>query len=390
MDMEQIAKLLGVSKTTVHYAIRNTGRLSEKTRTRVLKAVHETGYRPNALARSFRRRRADTLGVVLVTLTNSITLIFSKGWRTSPGRPGTPCWWPGRHGKSEVERELVEVFMEQGADGLIVVPCHPKQNQGYYQGLIEKGTLAEVPAPDSRAWRSRHAAAAFPGRIAADLDAGTGRHGSLRHLSPGLEGSQPLGREHATVPAASAHSAFADRVRMRDVSSRPGRRHRSRGSAPQHAGVGAAHSARALFGILVRPVSLEHAHRHAAIEPGTPTAGPLRLRVLPCFEDAGGPPAGGHDRRSRADPYRGKDHPRMDVRLAQESPGLRGHRGHAQFPTHGCGCARHHGISDVAEYAVSARGRHPVCPRNPPRNRPTRKPAPASTASLSALPAMPP
>ena len=71
LDMEAIAKLLGVSKTTVHYAIRNTGRLSEHTRKRVLKMVEAKGYRPDGLARSFRRRRSDTLGVVLVTLTNS-------------------------------------------------------------------------------------------------------------------------------------------------------------------------------------------------------------------------------------------------------------------------------------------------------------------------------
>lgn len=140
MDMEQIAKLLGVSKTTVHYAIRNTGRLSEKTRTRVLKAVHETGYRPNALARSFRRRRADTLGVVLVTLTNSIHAHLLEGVEDVARQNRHTMLVACSHGKSEVERELVEVFMEQGADGLIVVPCHPKQNQGYYQGLIEKGT----------------------------------------------------------------------------------------------------------------------------------------------------------------------------------------------------------------------------------------------------------
>ena len=57
LDMEAVARLLGVSKTTVHYAIRNTGRLSDETRKRVLKLVEAKGYRPNGLARSFRRQR---------------------------------------------------------------------------------------------------------------------------------------------------------------------------------------------------------------------------------------------------------------------------------------------------------------------------------------------
>src|SRR5215468_5025862 len=79
MDMDAIASLLGVSKTTVHYAIRNTGRLSEQTRKRVLKMVDSVGYRPDGLARSFRRRRTDTLGVVMVTLTNSIHAHLLEG-----------------------------------------------------------------------------------------------------------------------------------------------------------------------------------------------------------------------------------------------------------------------------------------------------------------------
>ena len=54
VDMDVIANLLGVSKTTVHYAIRRTGRLSDRTRKRVLKMVDSMGYRPDRLARCAR------------------------------------------------------------------------------------------------------------------------------------------------------------------------------------------------------------------------------------------------------------------------------------------------------------------------------------------------
>jgi len=139
MDMEQIAKLLGVSKTTIHYAIRNTGRLSDQTRTRVLKAVQDIGYRPNALARNFRRRRADTLGVVLVALNNSIHAHLLEGVEGIARQNRHTMLVACSHGKPDLERELVEVFMEQGADGLIVVPCHPAKNRIYYRELIERG-----------------------------------------------------------------------------------------------------------------------------------------------------------------------------------------------------------------------------------------------------------
>jgi len=166
MDMEQIAKLLGVSKTTVHYAIRNTGRLSAATRKRVLKMVQELGYRPNALARSFRRSRADTLGVVLVTLANSIHAHLLEGVESVARQNGYTMLVACSHGKSETERELIEVFMEQGVDGLIVVPCDPKQNQDYYRGLIEKGIRLvfvdrEIPGLDAEIVTTDHEKGAY-------------------------------------------------------------------------------------------------------------------------------------------------------------------------------------------------------------------------------------
>src|SRR6266550_2477197 len=82
IDMAAVARMLDVSKTTIHYAIRNTGRLSAATRKRVLKAVETIGYRPDGLARSFRRGRTDTLGVVVATLTNSIHAHLLEGVET--------------------------------------------------------------------------------------------------------------------------------------------------------------------------------------------------------------------------------------------------------------------------------------------------------------------
>ncbi len=138
--MEAIAKLLGVSKTTVHYAIRNTGRLSDETRKRVLKMVEAKGYRPDGLARSFRRQRSDTIGVVLVTLTNSFHAHLLEGAETIAQQHRHTVLVSCSHGRSDVERELVEVLLEKGADGVIIVPADPVLNRDYYQRLLDRHT----------------------------------------------------------------------------------------------------------------------------------------------------------------------------------------------------------------------------------------------------------
>jgi LacI family transcriptional regulator len=116
LDMDAIARMLGVSKTTVHYAIRNTGRLSEHTRKRVLKTVESMGYRPDGLARSFRRRRTDTLGIVVVTLTNSFHAHMLEGVEVIAQEFKHAILVACSHGHSDKERELVNVFLEKGVN----------------------------------------------------------------------------------------------------------------------------------------------------------------------------------------------------------------------------------------------------------------------------------
>ena len=166
MDMETIADLLGVSKTTVHYAIRNSGRLSDKTRKRVLKMVEARGYRPDGLARSFRRRRSDTLGVVLVTLTNSFHAHLLEGAESVAQLHRHTVLVACSHGRSDVERNLVEVFLEKGVDGVIVVPADPALNKEYYHGLIQQGIRLvfvdrEIPGLDAEVVSTDHEKGGF-------------------------------------------------------------------------------------------------------------------------------------------------------------------------------------------------------------------------------------
>lgn len=63
ISMETVARRLGVSKVTVSNAMRGSGRISEVTRRKVLKAAEELGYRPNplvaALMSGLRKQRSS-------------------------------------------------------------------------------------------------------------------------------------------------------------------------------------------------------------------------------------------------------------------------------------------------------------------------------------------
>ena len=65
-----IAKAVGVAKSTVANALSGKGTVSEATRQRILQCAQEMGYRPNVVARSLYSHKTFTLALILPTIAN--------------------------------------------------------------------------------------------------------------------------------------------------------------------------------------------------------------------------------------------------------------------------------------------------------------------------------
>jgi LacI family transcriptional regulator len=63
--MRDVAERAGLSVSTVSHVINNTRAVSDESRQRVMAAMEELEYKPNALARSLRRRKTNTLGMIV-------------------------------------------------------------------------------------------------------------------------------------------------------------------------------------------------------------------------------------------------------------------------------------------------------------------------------------
>ncbi len=70
MRIKDVARVAGVSTATVSHVVNKTRFVTEATRARVLRAVEECGYYPNAHARSLASGRSNTLGLVISDITN--------------------------------------------------------------------------------------------------------------------------------------------------------------------------------------------------------------------------------------------------------------------------------------------------------------------------------
>ena len=74
MTLEEIAKLAGVSRSTVSRVINNHPNVSPEVRERVWKVIRELDYQPHAAARSLATRRTQVLGLIIP---QAVTILFT-------------------------------------------------------------------------------------------------------------------------------------------------------------------------------------------------------------------------------------------------------------------------------------------------------------------------
>ncbi len=68
--IKDVAKLAGVSITTVSRTLNNTAPVNEKTRAKIMKAIEELDFSPSIIAQGMRTKKSKTLGVIIPDFMN--------------------------------------------------------------------------------------------------------------------------------------------------------------------------------------------------------------------------------------------------------------------------------------------------------------------------------
>jgi DNA-binding LacI/PurR family transcriptional regulator len=71
ITIKDIAKVLGLSTSTVSRALRDSYEISPETKARVLEYARENNYRPNPIALSLKEKRSSSIGVLVSEIANS-------------------------------------------------------------------------------------------------------------------------------------------------------------------------------------------------------------------------------------------------------------------------------------------------------------------------------
>ncbi len=118
-----VAKRAGVSPMTVSRVVNGSGPVSPKLRARVEKALKETGYVPNSVARNLRTKRSDTLGLVMPDITNPFFTLVVRGVEVTARDAGLHLLLTNTDQRPDEEHRVVSMLLQRQVDGMLAIPA---------------------------------------------------------------------------------------------------------------------------------------------------------------------------------------------------------------------------------------------------------------------------
>ena len=143
--IDDIARAVGVSKTTISRYINGHGEMmSEKTRERVRAAIELTNYQPSDIARNLKRKKTNLIGVLISDMSTpfSSALIIAIGDYLAE-RGYVPIF-ANCDDSLQKEEELIDMLISKGVAGLLVNTTSSQNN--HLIGVASRGCATAISA----------------------------------------------------------------------------------------------------------------------------------------------------------------------------------------------------------------------------------------------------
>jgi len=120
VSIKDIARLAGVSHSTVSRALRNSSLIPAATRERIQQIARDAGYSASAVARSLVTRRTQAIGVVVTTIADPFNGDVVAGIEETANERGYSVILANSQADPEREMAVVRSFQERRVDGILV------------------------------------------------------------------------------------------------------------------------------------------------------------------------------------------------------------------------------------------------------------------------------
>lgn len=125
-SIREVAKLAGVSPSTVSRVMNGTANVDEDKKQRVLAAIEETGFKPNELARALFKQSSKIIGVIVPNIENPFYNELAKAVEEEAYRNGYRMLLCNSNNNTEKELMNIQILDQMKADGIIILTYSDK------------------------------------------------------------------------------------------------------------------------------------------------------------------------------------------------------------------------------------------------------------------------
>lgn len=119
MNIKDVARLSGVSISTISRVINNSAKVRPDVKERIEKVLAETGYRPNSLAKELQLRKTNSIGVLLPRIDLGTFAAILDGVTDVLHENGYHLLLANTHDREEEELRYLSLFHGKRVDGVL-------------------------------------------------------------------------------------------------------------------------------------------------------------------------------------------------------------------------------------------------------------------------------
>jgi LacI family transcriptional regulator len=139
LTMNDIAKALNLSASTVSKALSDSYEISEKTKQLVNDYAKQNNYRPNLIAQSLKQGHSNSIGVVVASVDNPFFSQIINGIESVAYAEGYNIIITQTHESHELEVQNVNHLAHRSVDGMLVAISTETQNIEHLKKLQQQG-----------------------------------------------------------------------------------------------------------------------------------------------------------------------------------------------------------------------------------------------------------
>ena len=124
-----VARLAGVTPTTVSRVINNRGYISEKTKKRVHEVMDELGYQPNEIARSLTKQKSNTIGVIVPHISHPYFAKLISNLENEAAKKDYKKILCNSKEKAEKEKQYLDMCKSNRVAGIIICSGNVESNK---------------------------------------------------------------------------------------------------------------------------------------------------------------------------------------------------------------------------------------------------------------------